>query len=133
VARNITALAATPRCSRCRRRRGGRSLEDLLLRERVDRLAAPRRELSSTVKLRVIGHQQQLAAHRVRAPAQPRGAAAKLDEYERLIDEAHAVVLSDYGRAASRRDAHDRAGEGARKRARGPEGLEYTRSAAPRC
>ena len=54
--------------------------------------------LSTTVKLRVIGHQQQLL--RVdfeRAPGHE-VLAAKLDEFERLVDEAHAIVLSDYGK-----------------------------------
>ncbi len=54
--------------------------------------------LSTTVKLRVIGHQQQLL--RVdfeRAPGHE-VLAAKLDEFERLIDESDAIVLSDYGK-----------------------------------
>ena len=54
--------------------------------------------LSTTVKLRVIGHQQQLL--RVdfeRAPGHE-VLAAKLDEFERLVDEADAIVLSDYGK-----------------------------------
>ena len=54
--------------------------------------------LSTTVKLRVIGQQQQLL--RVdfeRAPGHE-VLAAKLDEFERLVDEAHAIVLSDYGK-----------------------------------
>jgi rfaE bifunctional protein kinase chain/domain len=54
--------------------------------------------LSTTVKLRVIGHQQQLL--RVdfeRAPGHE-VLAAKLDEFERLVDGADAIVLSDYGK-----------------------------------
>jgi rfaE bifunctional protein kinase chain/domain len=55
-------------------------------------------ELSTTVKLRVIGHQQQLL--RVdfeRAPGHE-VLAAKLDEFERLVDDVDAIVLSDYGK-----------------------------------
>jgi rfaE bifunctional protein kinase chain/domain len=54
--------------------------------------------LSTTVKLRVIGQQQQLL--RVdfeRAPGHE-VLAAKLDEFERRVDEADAIVLSDYGK-----------------------------------
>jgi bifunctional ADP-heptose synthase (sugar kinase/adenylyltransferase) len=55
------------------------------------------------VKLRVIGHQQQLLRIDFeRAPSHD-VLAAKLDEYERLVDAADAVVLSDYGKGAASR------------------------------
>jgi rfaE bifunctional protein kinase chain/domain len=55
------------------------------------------------VKLRVIGQQQQLLRIDFERPPSPRALAAKLDEYERLVDGADAVVLSDYGKGGLER------------------------------
>jgi D-glycero-beta-D-manno-heptose-7-phosphate kinase len=99
VARNITALGGhATLLSVVGEDDAGRALEDLLLRDRVIASLHRDRELSTTVKLRVIGQQQQLL--RIDFERQPSHEvlAAKLDEYEKLIDDSHAVVLSDYGK-----------------------------------
>jgi len=99
VARNITSLGG--RCtllSVVGEDDAGRALEDLLLRDRVTASLHRDRELSTTVKLRVVGHQQQLLRIDFERVPSHEVLAAKLDEYERLVDEADAVVLSDYGK-----------------------------------
>src|SRR5262249_46247068 len=55
-------------------------------------------DLSTTVKLRVIGQHQQLLRIDFERPPGHEVLSAKLDEYERLVDTADAVVLSDYGK-----------------------------------
>jgi bifunctional ADP-heptose synthase (sugar kinase/adenylyltransferase) len=70
--------------------RPARSLARLLDGERVDGSLHRDPEFATTVKLRVIGHQQQLL--RIDFERAPRHdvLAAKLDEYERLVDAADA-------------------------------------------
>ena len=89
VARNITALGG--QCHAARRwsatTRRPRSLERLLAAERVDAVAASRSALSTTVKLRVIGQQQQLLRIDFERAPSHEVLAAKLDEYERLVDD----------------------------------------------
>ena len=53
--------------------------------------------LPTTIKLRVIGQQQQLLRIDFERAPSHEVLAAKLDEYERLVDAADAVILSDYG------------------------------------
>ena len=76
----------------------GRSLERLLAAEHVR--TSLRRDATSptTVKLRVIGRQQQLL--RVDFETMPSAAAlaAKLADYERALPESDVVVVSDYGK-----------------------------------
>jgi rfaE bifunctional protein kinase chain/domain len=99
VARNATALGA-----RCRllsvvgEDEAGRSLARLLEEERVEGSLQRDPGFTTTVKLRVVGHQQQLL--RIDFERAPGEAAldAKLDEYRRLVAAADAVVLSDYGK-----------------------------------
>jgi len=99
VARNIDALGGqVTLLSVIGDDEAGRALERILGEGRVRASLHRDADLSTTVKLRVIGHQQQLL--RVdfeRAPGHE-VLAAKLDEFERLVDEADAVVLSDYGK-----------------------------------
>ena len=130
VARNITALGAQCRLlSVVGDDEPARQLARLLEVERVEGSLHRDPEFPTTVKLRVIGHQQQLLRIDFeRAPGHD-VLAAKLDEYERLVDSADAVVLSDYGKGAL---AHvDRMI--ARARAHGkpvlvdPKGSEYER------
>ena len=137
VARNITALGGhATLLSVVGEDEAGRTLEDLLLRERVIASLHRDRDLSTTVKLRVIGHQQQLLRIDFERAPSHEVLAAKLDEYERLIDDAHAIVLSDYGKGGL---AHvtrmiERA-QGPRQAGAGrSQGLTSTRAtAAPRC
>ncbi|MBX3672361.1 MAG: D-glycero-beta-D-manno-heptose-7-phosphate kinase [Burkholderiales bacterium] len=99
VARNIDALGGEATLlSVIGDDEAGRALERVLAEGRVRASLHRDPDLSTTVKLRVIGHQQQLL--RVdfeRAPGHE-VLAAKLDEYERLVGEADAIVLSDYGK-----------------------------------
>jgi len=55
---------------------------------------------STTVKLRVIGHQQQLLRIDFERMPSREILSAKLDEYEKLVDESDVVVVSDYGKGA---------------------------------
>ena len=104
VARNITALGG--RCtllSVVGNDDAAASLQQLLAGERVTASLHRDAALSTTVKLRVIGQQQQLLRIDFERPPSHEVLAAKLDEYERLLDEADAVVLSDYGKGALER------------------------------
>jgi len=99
VARNIDALGGkVTLLSVIGDDEAGRALERVLAEGGVQASLHRDPELSTTVKLRVIGQQQQLL--RVdfeRAPGHE-VLAAKLDEFERLVGEADAIVLSDYGK-----------------------------------
>jgi rfaE bifunctional protein kinase chain/domain len=99
VARNIDALGGkVTLLSVIGDDEAGRTLERVLAEGGVQASLHRDPELSTTVKLRVIGQQQQLL--RVdfeRAPGHE-VLAAKLDEFERLVDDADAIVLSDYGK-----------------------------------
>jgi rfaE bifunctional protein kinase chain/domain len=104
VARNITALAG--RCtllSVVGNDEAARSLEALLAADGVQASLHRDASLSTTVKLRVIGQQQQLLRIDFERAPSHEVLAAKLDEYERLVDEADAVVLSDYGKGGLER------------------------------
>ena len=99
VARNITALdGAATLLSVVGNDEAGDSLARLLDAERVKHNLHRDAELSTTVKLRVIGQQQQLL--RIDFERMPSGEvlASKLDDFERQVDAVDAVVLSDYGK-----------------------------------
>ena len=99
VARNITALEGNATLlSVVGRDEAGDSLERLVRAEKVDCSLHRDAALSTTVKLRVIGHQQQLLRIDFERAPSHEVLAAKLDEYERRVGEADAVVLSDYGK-----------------------------------
>ena len=99
VARNITALGG-----RCRllavvgADEAARSLEGLLAEEHVEAALQRDAGFSTTVKLRVIGHQQQLLRIDFERPPSREVLAAKLDVFEKLVEDVDAVVLSDYGK-----------------------------------
>src|SRR5262249_16283926 len=76
----------------------GGSLGELLRREHVNASLHRDPQLSTTVKLRVIGQQQQLLRIDFERAPSHEVLAAKLDEYERMVGEADAIVLSDYGK-----------------------------------
>jgi rfaE bifunctional protein kinase chain/domain len=99
VARNITSLdgGATLLAVVGDDEAGG-CLERLLAGERVKASLHRDASLSTTVKLRVIGQQQQLLRIDFERAPSHEVLAAKLDEFERLVDGADAVVLSDYGK-----------------------------------
>jgi len=99
VARNISSLdGAATLLAVVGGDEAGDSLEKLLAGERVKASLHRDASLSTTVKLRVIGQQQQLLRIDFERAPSHEVLAAKLDEFERLVDEADAVVLSDYGK-----------------------------------
>jgi rfaE bifunctional protein kinase chain/domain len=99
VARNVTALGATCRLlSVIGADEAGASLARLLEGDRVSASLHRDPQFETTVKLRVIGQQQQLLRIDFERPPGAAALASKLDEYERLVDESDAVVLSDYGK-----------------------------------
>ena len=99
VARNITALdGRATLLSVVGNDEAADSLEKLLKGERVSASLHRDAGISTTVKLRVIGQQQQLLRIDFERPPSHEVLSAKLDEYERLVDDADAVVLSDYGK-----------------------------------
>ncbi len=99
VARNITALdGSATLLAVAGNDEAATSLEKLLAAERVKSSLQRDPQLSTTIKLRVIGQQQQLLRIDFERPPSHEALAAKLDEYERLVDAADAVILSDYGK-----------------------------------
>jgi len=99
VARNISSLdGRATLLSVVGNDEAGASLARLLEGERVQSSLHRDPQLSTTVKLRVIGHQQQLLRIDFERAPSHEVLAAKLDEYERMVKEADAVVLSDYGK-----------------------------------
>ena len=99
VARNVSALAgAATLLAVVGDDEAATSLERLLAVEKVDASLHRDATLSTTVKLRVIGQQQQLLRIDFERAPSHEVLAAKLDEFERRVDQADAVVLSDYGK-----------------------------------
>jgi D-glycero-beta-D-manno-heptose-7-phosphate kinase len=99
VARNVSALdGAATLLAVVGNDEAGTSLEKLLAAERVNASLHRDASLSTTVKLRVIGQQQQLLRIDFERAPSHEVLAAKLDEFERRVDQADAVVLSDYGK-----------------------------------
>jgi rfaE bifunctional protein kinase chain/domain len=99
VARNITALdGAATLLAVAGNDEAAASLERLLAAERVKSSLHRDPQIDTTIKLRVIGQQQQLLRIDFERAPSHEVLAAKLDEYERLLDAADAVVLSDYGK-----------------------------------
>ena len=104
VARNITALgAAATLLAVAGNDEAASSLEALLAAEHVKSSLHRDPQLSTTVKLRVIGQQQQLLRIDFERAPSHEALAAKLDEFERLVDGVDAVVLSDYGKGGLER------------------------------
>jgi rfaE bifunctional protein kinase chain/domain len=99
VARNVAALGAkVTLLSVIGADEPGATLERLLGAERV--LTSFHRDpaLPTTVKLRVIGRQQQLLRIDFETAPSHEVLATKLADYERLVAEADLVILSDYGK-----------------------------------
>jgi rfaE bifunctional protein kinase chain/domain len=76
----------------------GRSLTALLEREQVITLFHKDAQLPTTVKLRVIGRQQQLLRIDFETPPSREVLDDKLGDFESLVDGMDAVILSDYGK-----------------------------------
>jgi len=76
----------------------GAALAKLLARERVKTSLLRDPSLPTTVKLRVIGRQQQLLRIDFETAPSHEVLSAKLTDYERLLRDTDLVVLSDYGK-----------------------------------
>lgn len=76
----------------------GRLLTELLAQERVSTLFHKDTKLPTTVKLRVIGRQQQLLRIDFETLPSHEVLQDKLSDFESLVDSADAVILSDYGK-----------------------------------
>ena len=76
----------------------GRSLERLLAGEHVRTSLHRDATLPTTVKLRVIGRQQQLLRVDFETIPSAEALAAKFADYERVLPESDVVVVSDYGK-----------------------------------
>jgi rfaE bifunctional protein kinase chain/domain len=99
VARNVAALGAqSSLLSVVGRDEPGRSLQQLLRREKVVTSLHTDATISTTVKLRVIGRQQQLLRADFETLPSHEVLASKLKDYERLLKSCDVVILSDYGK-----------------------------------
>jgi rfaE bifunctional protein kinase chain/domain len=99
VARNVAALGAScALLSVVGADEAGQALVRLLMAERIDARLHEDASVATTIKLRVIGRQQQLL--RIDFETQPSHEvlAAKLEEFERMVKACDVVVLSDYGK-----------------------------------
>jgi rfaE bifunctional protein kinase chain/domain len=99
VARNVAALGAqTSLVSVLGRDEAGACLRRLLRRERISAQLHTDTGLRTTIKLRVIGRQQQLVRVDFETPPTHEALASKLRDFKRLLRSHHAVILSDYGK-----------------------------------
>jgi rfaE bifunctional protein kinase chain/domain len=99
VARNVAALGARATLlSVVGRDEAGRSLQALLRKENIAARLHHDRTIDTTVKLRVIGRQQQLLRVDFETAPSHEILRSKLAEYARLVRRCDAVILSDYGK-----------------------------------
>lgn len=99
VARNAAALGAqVSLLSVVGRDEAGATLRRLLKRDRITAQLHSDRGLKTTIKLRVIGRQQQLVRVDFETPPSHEALASKLRDFRRLLRNADAVILSDYGK-----------------------------------
>jgi len=101
VARNIVSLGGKATLlSVVGDDEAGRSLATLLAKEKVVTLFHKDARFPTTVKLRVIGRQQQLLRIDFETPPSREVLEDKLGDFESLVDGVDAVILSDYGKGA---------------------------------
>ena len=99
VARNVAALGArVTLLSVVGRDEAGVQLAKLLKRDGVGARLHRDRGISTTVKLRVIGRQQQLLRVDFETTPSHEVLSSKLREYRQLLRRHDAVILSDYGK-----------------------------------
>ena len=99
VARNIVSLGGKATLlSVVGDDEAGRSLAALLEKEKVVTLFHKDAQLPTTVKLRVIGRQQQLLRIDFETPPSREVLEDKLGDFESLVDGVDVVILSDYGK-----------------------------------
>lgn len=99
MARNVAALGAgCALLSVVGADEAGHALQKLLEAERIDARLHEDASVATTIKLRVIGRQQQLLRIDFETTPSHEVLAAKLEEFERMVNECDVVVLSDYGK-----------------------------------
>jgi len=99
VARNAAALgASTALLSVVGPDDAGRALQRLLAESGIDGSLQIDAEIDTTVKLRVIGRQQQLLRIDFETTPSHEILQAKLAEFERRVNDCDVVLLSDYGK-----------------------------------
>lgn len=99
VARNITALGARAALlSVVGTDEAGQALARLLAESKVDASLHKNPQLKTTIKLRVLGRQQQLLRIDFENLPTREVLQAKLAEFRQRIHECDAVILSDYGK-----------------------------------
>ena len=99
VARNAAALGArVTLLSVVGRDEPGRRLDAMLRQEKITARLHRDRTIDTTVKLRVIGRQQQLLRVDFETTPSHEILRAKLTEYARLVAGCDVVILSDYGK-----------------------------------
>lgn len=99
VARNAAALGArVSLLSVVGDDDAGRALEQLLARDDIDAALQVDATINTTVKLRVIGRQQQLLRIDFETPPAREILQAKLAEFEARVSRCDVVLLSDYGK-----------------------------------
>jgi rfaE bifunctional protein kinase chain/domain len=76
----------------------GRTLADLLEKAGVDARLHYDGDVATTVKLRVIGRQQQMLRIDFETPPSHEVLLDKLADYERMISDRNVIILSDYGK-----------------------------------
>lgn len=130
VARNASALGAQATLlSVVGNDEAGTALERLLVGDRVRASLLRDAALPTTVKLRVIGRQQQLLRIDFETPPSHEVLAAKLADYDRLVSDADVVILSDYGKGGLTHIAAmiDRARAAGKRVLVDPKGDDYAR------
>jgi len=99
VARNCAALGAkVSLLSVVGADEAGQSLARLMAGEGIETSLHEDAELSTTIKLRVVGRQQQLLRIDFENSPAHEVLRAKLADFERLLPDCDAVILSDYGK-----------------------------------
>ena len=103
VARGVAALGAQCRLlSVTGDDEAGRRLTQLLDVEGVQSILHRDRSIDTTVKLRVVGRQQQLLRIDFETTPSQEVLLAKLSEFSALVDQVDLVILSDYGKGGLR-------------------------------
>ncbi len=101
VARNVAALGAkTTILGVIGNDEPGQRVSELLKSSDVDSQLEVDDKVPTTVKLRVIARQQQLIRLDFEEAPSEAALAHKLERYEKLLDDADVVILSDYGKGA---------------------------------
>jgi D-glycero-beta-D-manno-heptose-7-phosphate kinase len=99
VARNVAALGAQASLlSVVGEDEAGHSLERLMAQEKVNVVLHRDAGLDTTIKLRVIGRQQQLLRIDFETTPSHEVLQNKLADFERMLRDADVVILSDYGK-----------------------------------